>query len=176
MMRIFREWHLDVTSDEDACPEDFRRIFTEHVSSLYKLSFLLTANRVDAERCFVAAFDDMNEVTSISKHSVGSRAKRAIVQQAVQALKPQLEKPGAGVQWGRIPARDYLETFAGPRTLIRRVLSLRVFERFVFVLCLLERYSVKDCALLLGCDVQDVVEGRTRALVGIASGGARVSC
>ncbi len=177
MIPISREWHLDVTSDEHACPEDFRRVFTEQGSSLYKLSLLLMGNRADAEQCFVAAFHQTVEVTGVPKHAIRSRAKLAIVQQAVHASKPRLErKLGGRLLSCNVLARDYLETLSGPQTLIRRVLSLRVFERFVFVLCLLERHSVEDCAVLLSCDVQDVLEGRTRALVGIASSGARVSC
>ena len=170
-----RELQLDDRGDEYACPDDFQHVFTERITSLYKLSFLLTGNRVDAERCFVAAFDDMIELTSVPKHSVRSRAKRSIVEKAVYALKPRLEeKPDGSLLWRDIPARDYVETFTGPKTVIRRVLSLRTFERFVFVLCLLERYSVEECAVFLGCDVRDVVEGRTRALIRIASSGARV--
>jgi hypothetical protein len=37
-----------------ATSEDFRKLFTEGVSSLYLLSFLLTANHEKADRCFVA--------------------------------------------------------------------------------------------------------------------------
>lgn len=171
MRRIPREWQLEQGADEHASPEDFRRVFTEHVSSLYKLSFLLTCNRDDAERCLVAAVDETVEATRVPKHSIRSRAKRAIVQQAVRVLKPRPEEQSDGrLLLGNISDRDYLETFSG-RQAIRRVLSLRVFERFVFVLCLLERHSVEECAQLLNCDVPEVLEGRMRALVKIASSG-----
>lgn len=47
------------------------------------------------------------------------------------------------------------------------VLALEDFERFVFVISVLEHYSVHECALLLGCSQQTVREGRTRALFGL---------
>lgn len=177
MSRTSPQWQVEQQADAHACPDDFRSVFTEHVTSLYKLSFLLTGNRDDAERCFVAALDEAIAATGVPKHSVRSRAKRAIVQEAVDVMKPLLEEqPDGGIVWGHIPDRDYLEAFSGRQTVIRRVLSLQVFERFVFVLCVLERHSVEECARLLNCDIREVLEGRTRALVSIASSGTGVNC
>ena len=42
------------------------------------------------------------------------------------------------------------------------VLALEDFERFVFVMSVLERYSEHDCALLLGCTRRQVNEARER--------------
>ena len=36
------------------------------------------------------------------------------------------------------------------------------FERFVFIICVLERYSIHDCALLLGKSPREVNEARHR--------------
>ena len=44
------------------------------------------------------------------------------------------------------------------------VLRLADFERFVFVMSVLEHYSEHDCAFLLGCSDREIREGRTRAL------------
>lgn len=44
------------------------------------------------------------------------------------------------------------------------VLDLPNFERIVFVLCVLERYSIQDCALLVGRLQRDVREAKIRAL------------
>lgn len=51
------------------------------------------------------------------------------------------------------------------------MLGLEDFERYVFVITILERYSERDCALLLGCSVQEVREARARALQRLASSG-----
>jgi hypothetical protein len=42
------------------------------------------------------------------------------------------------------------------------ILDLPEFERFVFVICVLERYSTLDCALLLGKPTREVNEVRHR--------------
>ena len=40
--------------------------------------------------------------------------------------------------------------------------DLPEFERFVFIICILERYSIHDCALLLGKSPREVIEVRQR--------------
>jgi hypothetical protein len=44
------------------------------------------------------------------------------------------------------------------------VLALEPFERFVYVLTVLERYSEHECSVLLGCARRDVIAARVRAL------------
>jgi hypothetical protein len=51
---------------------------------------------------------------------------------------------------------------------IDAVLRLADFDRFVFVMSVLEHYSEHDCALLLGRSARDIREGRTRALKELA--------
>ncbi len=167
--------HPEDQECEHASSDDFRRVFIDHVGSLYHLSFLLMGNRHDAERCFVAAVHETVNEKSVPKHSVRSRAKRAIVEQAIRVLNPRPEKKSKRQLPLRTPSdTDYLQTLSGRRAVIHRVLSLCVFERFVFVLCLLERHSVEQCARLLNCCIEDVIRGRTRALVQIAFSGAAV--
>jgi DNA-directed RNA polymerase specialized sigma24 family protein len=47
---------------------------------------------------------------------------------------------------------------------IDAVTQLAPLERFVFVMSILERYSIWDCSLLLGCSMKKVVQARMRAL------------
>jgi len=42
------------------------------------------------------------------------------------------------------------------------ILDLPEFERFVLVICVLEHYSIHDCALLLGKSPRDIKEARQR--------------
>ncbi len=51
---------------------------------------------------------------------------------------------------------------------IASILGLEDFERFVFVLSVLESYSDQDCSVLLSCSRQDVREGRMRAVQHVA--------
>jgi hypothetical protein len=52
---------------------------------------------------------------------------------------------------------------------IAAVLALEPFERFVYVMTVLECYSDQDCSLLLSCARREVVAARTRALEQIGS-------
>ena len=47
---------------------------------------------------------------------------------------------------------------------IDAVTQLVPLERFVFVMSILERYSIWDCSLMLGCSMKKVVQARMRAL------------
>jgi DNA-directed RNA polymerase specialized sigma24 family protein len=44
------------------------------------------------------------------------------------------------------------------------VLRLEDFERFVFIMSVLEHYSEHDCALPLDCSAREIRKARTRAL------------
>jgi Sigma-70, region 4 len=156
------------TTSQCATYEDFRKLFTEDVRGLHLLSFLLTADYEKAERCFVAGLDECVDGDSVFKEWARPWALRMIVRNAVQMISPH---PGA--------ARSTPSTFcsAGKAGLAEialedgpfaRVLALDDFERFVYVLSVLEGYPVQDCAALLGTSQQTVEETRVRALQHIA--------
>ena len=48
------------------------------------------------------------------------------------------------------------------------VLQLAPLERFVFVMSVLEGYSIQECSILLDCSKQDVAIAQTRALQHVA--------
>jgi hypothetical protein len=50
-----------------------------------------------------------------------------------------------------------------------RIVRLNSFERFIFVMSVLEKYSVHECSLLIGCLRQDVIGARTAAIQGVAT-------
>jgi DNA-directed RNA polymerase specialized sigma24 family protein len=52
---------------------------------------------------------------------------------------------------------------------IAAVARLEPFERFVYVMTVLERYSDHECSILLGCARRDVLAARTRALQQLGS-------
>ena len=49
------------------------------------------------------------------------------------------------------------------------VASWEPFERFVFVMAVLEGYSVRECAALLACPVQDVIAAKSLTLQRLAA-------
>ena len=155
--------HLEAT--QYATNEDVCRIFTENLDRLYLLSFLLTGNHERAEQCFVGGLADSVEGNQIFRKWAHSWAKRTIIQNAIRALQPRAGRAGgppAGLSHnGQALTLGDSELY--------RVLALEDFERFVFVMSVLERYSDQECALLLGCSIQDIRETRVRALEHIAA-------
>jgi hypothetical protein len=55
-------------------------------------------------------------------------------------------------------------TLAGEQVETAAVLRLEPFERFVYVMSVLERYSDLDCSVILGCARRDVIAARIRGL------------
>ena len=138
---------------------DFCRIFHEETDSLYQLSFLLTAGCEKAEQCFVSGLEDSLKGSRVFKEWARSWARRAIIQNAVRVINPRpMEEnvPSSFNSGGRMPAAEQAETAAIP--------ELGPFERFVYVMSVLERYSEQDCSVLLGCARRDVIAARIRAL------------
>jgi hypothetical protein len=150
-----------------ASRDDFRQVFDEDMNSLYLLSYLLTADREKGERCFVSGLEDAVDGNPVFKEWARSWARRVIIVNAVRAINPQPMEENARSSSvtlssnGKTPPVEQVE--------IAAVLTLDPFERFVYVMTVLERYSDQDCSLLLGCRRRDVVAARTRAFEQTAS-------
>lgn len=153
-----------------ATADDFRNLFTEDMMSLYLLAFLLTASHEKAEQCFVSGIEDCAQGSSVFQQWARSWARRVIVQSAVRMIAPRprfedrsiYEFASAVVLDEWKPDQD--AAWAG-------VLALENFERFVFVVSVLEGYRDRECATLLGCTVLEVGHARARALQQIADFG-----
>ena len=86
---------------------------------------------------------------------------------AIRELKPRPSRSGLSLYRPALTYTHDLSSDAIQHFESDAVLALEDFERFVFVISVLEHYSVHECALLLGCSRQTVREGRTRALFGL---------
>jgi hypothetical protein len=143
--------------------DDFGRIFYEETDSLYRLSLLLTADREKAERCFVSGLEDSVTGSPVFKEWARSWARRAIIQNAVRVINPRPMEEHSPFNFngnGKTLASEQLEI----ADVLKCVLDLEPFDRFVYVMSVLERYSDHDCSVLLGCGRRDVVAARIRAL------------
>jgi hypothetical protein len=141
-----------------ASSHDFHRIFDEEKDGLYKLSFLLTADHEKAQQCFVSGLEDSVKENSVFKEWARSWARRAIIQCALRTINPRPtteNAPSSLIGTGTAPAREHPE--------IAAVLELAPFDRFVFVMSVLEHYSEHECAILLGSSRREVVAARNRA-------------
>jgi hypothetical protein len=141
--------------------QDFLRIFDDEMQGLYQLSYLLTGDHQKAEKCFVAGMEDCAKENRVFKEWTRTWAKRVVVQNAIRELQPRPSHPD-----GSAPLPTSFSHKDGPieRFEVDAVLGLADFERFVFVLCVLERYRGHDCALLLSCSASDVREARTHVM------------
>lgn len=156
---------------------DFGRIFDEDMKSLYLLSFLLTADHEKAEQCFVSGLDDAVEGNPVFMQWARSWARRAIIQNAVRVINPRpiegSNHSDSAFGAGNGKKNSNGETLVTEQQLeIAAVLELEPFERFVYVMTVLERYSDQDCSLLLSCSRRDVAAARGRALQQIGNASA----
>ncbi|HET9837316.1 MAG TPA: hypothetical protein VFR84_03715, partial [Candidatus Angelobacter sp.] len=63
----------------------------------------------------------------------------------------------------------------GQSPLIAMVLGWTAFERFVFVMSVLEGYAVRECAALLACTDQEIIATKSRVLARLAEGSWRAA-
>jgi len=145
-----------------ATKSDFCKVFDQDMNSLYLLSFLLTADPHKAEQCFVAGLEDSAEGNRVFKEWARSWARRSIIQNAVRMINPRPIDGNRGFNSASINRNT--ATAPTERVEIAAVLALQSFDRFVFVISVLERYSDQDCSVLLGCTRREVMAARTRAL------------
>lgn len=145
-----------------ATSEDFRRVFADDVDSLYQLAFLLTGDHDRAELCVVAGVEDSVRGNSVFKERAHSWAKRTVIQQAVRTLN--LKPPCHADSSEDGTTSGGLRSVPNRQDAIDRLLSQDDFDRFVFLMSVLERYPEHDFVLLLGCSPPDVRDARMRAL------------
>jgi DNA-directed RNA polymerase specialized sigma24 family protein len=145
-----------------ATAADFRQIFTEDVNSLYLVSLLLTGNQEKAEECFVAGIGESIKGNYVFKGWARSWARRTIIQSAIRLIAPR-ERSAPAIRNIDVP-RGMDKVPLVLHAEVGAILELGPFERFVFVMSVLERYSDYECSILLGCPRRDIAAARARAM------------
>jgi hypothetical protein len=132
------------------------------MNELYLLALLLTADHEMAEVCFVRTLEKVVNCSSVFKEWAKSWLCRMMIQNAIQLCF--LCDP---------PARPSVNSTAGgfltDQEEIAAVFALPAFERFVFVMSVLKRYSDQECSLLLRCSRREVQLARIRAFEQVAN-------
>ena len=142
-----------------ATQDEFCRTFAEHENALYLLSLLLTADASKAEQCFVAGLDDSIQGNRVFKEWVRSWSRRMIIKNAIRMISP-----APGQVNGAPPASDSSGVTLDLGSELTAVLQLAPLERFVFVMSVLEGYSIQDCSILLNCTRQYIEIAQAEAL------------
>lgn len=160
---------MKTRANEYATSSDFCHIFIEQMNSLYLLSMLLTADPQRAEQCFVLGFDDSINNKSVFKERANMWARRCIILHAIRLLcpTPSDENEFNAARLSRLIGEVSAEVRAYPN--FDHIAMLNSFERFVFIMSVLESYSIQECSLLLGCFRRDVINARTAAIRDLAS-------
>jgi hypothetical protein len=138
---------------------DCVRSFDEEMRSLYLLSFLLTADHDRAERCLVSAIGECGEEFGVSRDWERLWNRRMLFKHAIQMIVPAPERTDS-VPF-LILKHSVASTESNP---FAKVLALGTFERFVFVMSILEGLSDEECASLLNCSQREVMMARVLAL------------
>lgn len=142
---------------------DFCRIFQDDMDRLYLLSLLLTGDHATAEKCFVGGLRMSKEGNQVFKEWAQSWARRAIILNAIRMIRPRAADDSTFAASDRNASHAMTEPAE-----IANIVELPAFERFAFVMSVLERYSDQECSLLMSCTRREVAEARTRALQQIA--------
>jgi hypothetical protein len=145
--------------DEIATPyptvTDFFRSFNEEMRKLYLLSFLLTADHDKAEQCLVSVMGECVEMSGV----LMDWTRGAVLKHAIRMIMPVPDHSDCvsliSFKGSTMPAQD--DPFAA-------ILLMDAFERFVFVMSILEGQSDQECANLLRCSRRDVMMARLLAL------------
>ena len=142
-----------------ATTAQFFEIYNEEMHSLLLLSFLLTADPEKAEQCFVGGLEECLNGIDVFMEWARLWARRAIVKNAIELVKPLPDQP----KCQSLTSFQFRST-TKTNNFIGAIYSLGTFERFVFVMSLLERQSDEDCSALLSCKRRDIELARGKAL------------
>jgi hypothetical protein len=155
---------FDDPLQDDTSANDYSEIFIDQMNGLYLLSFLVTADREVAERCFSKALDEYVEARGGFLEWAKQDGRCAVLRHAVQIIRPAPKQAYAWSFYGN--ARPLMSAAHQPFVAIT---SLSAFERFVFVMSVIEGLSQEECAALLNCSIEDVAIGRELAGMIIAT-------
>ena len=143
-----------------ATRSDFCRSLVDDLQPLYLLAFLLTGSHVKAEQCFVATVGEAITATGVFRGWESSWNKRCLIINAIRIVfSGPAERSENPDSWCEVDSKS--AGFFAVDAIARLAPPL---DRFVMVMCVLERYSEHECALLLGCTPRDVFKARIDAL------------
>jgi DNA-directed RNA polymerase specialized sigma24 family protein len=152
-------------------PTDFCEVFNDHVDHLYTLSLLLTADHHKAEECFVAALEDCLQGNPVFREWAQPWATRTVIKNAIRIISP--SRTETNTTAGNYDFREPTSEAGTPPAAITK---LQPFDRFVYVMSVLEKYSDRECSILLDCTVEEIAGARTHTLqrlVSVVSPGGR---
>ena len=139
-MELRMSWHKQEQSfgraEQHAWPADFCRVFHQDMDVLYWLALTLTSDEGKAEECFVAGLEECIEGTSVFKEWARSWSRRLVIKNAIRLMSP---RPEVTFPSPVIPQQEKARK-QGEFALVALV-QLTAFDRFVYVMTVLEGYT-----------------------------------
>lgn len=143
---------------EYATHSDFCAAFREQLDRLFLLALLLSGDELTAEKCLLTAFDTCVDGSLVFRESTASCSRRSVIKTAIRfTLRASSDSSHSDLVGNRT------ELDLNHDASLKRVQELSPFDRFVFVMSVLERYSDRECSLLLDCAIGDILPARIRA-------------
>jgi|GEM_PF-1854927 len=152
-----------------------KRIFSEHMSELYRLALVLTGDRERSIQAFTGALNSDDDPPAFQKFML-SWAKRLVIVAALGTMRRQIRE---SMLQTRMIVRDGgisgpahaepvdLERLTG-RELEEALLALDTFPRCVVVLMLLERLPIEEVTVLLAADKRTVKMAQAQGIAELA--------
>jgi len=149
---------VDERATSYATVADFLETLDEEMHGLYLLSFLLTADHDKAKQCLISAIGECVEGIGVFIDRARLWTRRAVLKHAIQMMRPEPENAE------NVSFLSFRGAATSPRNNpSAQILLLGEFERFVFVMSILEGQSDEECALFLRCSRRDVMMARVLA-------------
>jgi DNA-directed RNA polymerase specialized sigma24 family protein len=144
--------------------EDFVNAFECERASLRKLALLLTGKAEMVDRCLIHAFRDCIANDSVCKGWTLTWSRRMVIRNAISIVVN--TDNGAGkdasdnenIVFLSLPLENSDDLILEPAS----AFHLSDLDRCVFAICSVERYSICDCALLLGRSIREINEALHR--------------
>jgi hypothetical protein len=121
-------------------PAEYWELISAEMNVLYLLSFLLTGDKEQAERCLDQTLDGFVEGAEDFVDWAHTRGRDAVLKHAVGMMKPDPEATQDEM--------DFRDGLQGPdaKHIFGAIASLPTFERFVFVMTRIYGQSDTECA------------------------------
>jgi hypothetical protein len=144
-----------------ATAEDFEQFFAKDTTRLFPLCLQLTADAEEAQSCLILSMRDCFCSNSVAKGCMDTWARRMVIKNAIRLVlgTPNDILSESGFEFHLQPTEFALEALRESVA----ILTLPDLDRLAFVICVLERYSILDCALLLKKSPQEVYDAIVRA-------------
>jgi DNA-directed RNA polymerase specialized sigma24 family protein len=149
---------------EYASQDEFVSLFECERVRLQRLALLLTANSEAVKKCLVRAFRECVSSSSVSKEWALSWARRVVIRNAVSLVMSPKDESFVNMSDDSENGLIAFSQHDSPGAIsdCESIHDLPELDRLVFVICVLECYSIYDCALLLDRSLRDINDALRR--------------